>query len=452
MKKITILYILLTVFFISCEKFIEETPKGSLIPKTIDDMGMILANETEINVGFGNTLGYSNDVKGLDALALGYTQADINALNFADYLYGANENDIDWNRLYHSISLCNFVTDNIDEAPEGIDGLYTREEIKGSALFHRAYTYFLLVNEYAKHYDPATAATDKGIPLLLHLDVNLVAQRATIQEIYDQIIKDAATATGLLPGDAELSYTPTKPAAHALLANAYLYMGKYTESWQQAVMVTQDKTLKDYNTVSRKVLLDPRNGFNNLDPLEWKREENLYQREHWGMFRNLLFVTDTLVNSYDPANDLRYQLFITNRLFGTNSIWGNDRNSGISLGDVYITEAEARVRDNSVPVADVLDVLNRFIRSRYKTGYTDITETDRAVLKQRIIEERRKEMAYRGFRLFDIKRLLVQDNHQEAISNSFGGQTSTLPAGSNKLVMPIPINVIEKTNMEQNPR
>src|SRR5688572_13267295 len=134
--------ILPVIMLASCEKFIEETPKGSLIPKTVDDLGMVMANESEINVGIGNTLAFSNDIRPMDQLALGYNQADINAVKFADYIYGTNENDLDWNRLYHSISLCNFVAENIDEAPEGVDGLHDRNVVKGNALFHRAYSYF----------------------------------------------------------------------------------------------------------------------------------------------------------------------------------------------------------------------------------------------------------------------------------------------------------------------
>lgn len=453
MKKLyNILGLLVALAFASCEDFIEEAPKGSLIPKTVDDLGMILANHDEINVGFGNTLAFSNDVTGLENLVLGYTQADLNALRFADYLYGTNENDIDWNRLYHSISLCNFVASNIDEAPEGVDGLHRREWVKGNALFHRAYSYFILVNEYARHYDPATATTDLGVPLLLELDINAVVKRATVSEVYEQIIKDAMTARDLLPDDTQYAFNATRPAANALLATVYLYMGRFTDAWQAAEQVTAVKQLKDYNTVTRLVATDPRGGFNNLDPLIWKREENLYHREHWGMFRNQLFLTDNLANSYDKVNDLRYSLFMTTRLFNVHSAWGVDRNSGISLGDVYLTEAEAKVRDNNVPVADVLAILNKFIRSRYRPTYPDISETDRAALKQRILDERRKEFAFRGMRLFEIKRLAVQDNYQEDLVSIFEGQTYTIPAGGNKMVLPIPLNVIDKSKIQQNPR
>jgi starch-binding outer membrane protein, SusD/RagB family len=444
--------ILIVLLTISCRKFIEETPKGSLIPKTVDEMGMILANETEINVGIGNTLAFSNDLLPVDALAAGYSQADINAIRFTDYIYGANENDNDWNRLYHSISLCNFVADNIDNAPGGVDHLHDRNTVKGNALFHRAYSYFLLVNEYAQHYNPTSTATDKGVPLLLHLDINLTATRATVKEVYDQMISDVQQAADLLPSTSPFSFNATKTAARSLLANIYLHQGKFAEAWQTAQTVTQVMNLKDYNTVFRNTTTDPRNGFINLDPMEWKREETIYHREHVGMLRNLLFITNDLLNTYDKINDRRYILFLTTRVLNIHSAWGVDRNSGISLGDIYLVEAEARVRDTNTSVADALVVLNKFIRSRYKTGYPAIVTTDRMVLKQRILEERRKEFAYRGLRLFEIKRLAVQDNRQETIFNFFGGNTYTIAPGGNKTVLPIPLNVIAKSNMEQNPR
>ncbi len=170
------------------------------------------------------------------------------------------------------------------------------------------------------------------------------------------------------------------------------------------------------------------------------------------MMRNLLFITPALEATYDKVNDLRFTLFHTTRLLYVQSALCLNRNSGIVLGDVFLTEAEARARDNNVPVQDVLTVLNKFIRSRYKSGYPEITETDRAILKERILSERRKEFAYRAMRLFDIKRIAVQDNVQEELVSVFGGVTYTIPAGGNKMIMPIPLNVVNKSNVEQNPR
>lgn len=36
----------------------------------------------------------------------------------------------------------------------------------------RAFEYLTLVNAYANHYDPSTAATDPGVPLMLDKNIN----------------------------------------------------------------------------------------------------------------------------------------------------------------------------------------------------------------------------------------------------------------------------------------
>ncbi len=453
MKATKYIYLLLlSLAAAACGKFIEDTPKGSLIPRTVDDMGMILDNTTEIIPGMANTIGYSNDIKGLDNLVTGYTQADINAATFKDFLYGQNENDGDWNRIYHSIYLCNFIVNNIQDAPEGVDKLHNRNYVSGGALFHRAYSYFLLVNAYAKHYNPASAGVDPGVPLLLNPDINAVVDRATVQAVYNQIIQDVQQAAEQLPLSAEFSFRPTRYSAYALLATVYLYQGRFTESWKEAEKVTAIKNIKDYNTVTRNVATDPRSGFKGLDAMEWKREDVLYYRETKGMFRNFYFITNDFLNSYDKTNDLRFLLFLTNAVQATYGAWGMDKTTGILTGDVYLTEAEAKLRDMNVPVTQALTLLNKFIDARYKTAYPDITITDRTQLKQRVLAERRKEFAYRGMRLFDIKRLQVQDNVQENLVSVFQSQTFTIPSGTGKTIMPIPLNVIAKSNIEQNPR
>lgn len=63
----------------------------------------------------------------------------------------------------------------------------------------RAFEYLTLVNAYANHYDPSTAATDPGVPLMLDkISINNL-QRATVQEVYDQIKADLDEAAPNLP-------------------------------------------------------------------------------------------------------------------------------------------------------------------------------------------------------------------------------------------------------------
>ena len=55
---------------------------------------------------------------------------------------------------------------------------------------------------YAKAYNPATAATDGGVPYMLEdFPINELAEKKTVQEVYDLILSDldAAFALNSLP-------------------------------------------------------------------------------------------------------------------------------------------------------------------------------------------------------------------------------------------------------------
>ena len=56
MKKYILL--LITLFSLSaCQDFLDETPKGTLIPKTVNDFGMILDNYSYDNyIAYGQSL------------------------------------------------------------------------------------------------------------------------------------------------------------------------------------------------------------------------------------------------------------------------------------------------------------------------------------------------------------------------------------------------------------
>ena len=97
----------------------------------------------------------------------------------------------------------------------------------------RAFEYLTLVNAYANHYDPSTAATDPGVPLMLDKNINKTnLQRATVQEVYDQIKADLDEAAPNLPEKPVLNaYRASKPVGYGMLARMYLYMGDYKKSF-----------------------------------------------------------------------------------------------------------------------------------------------------------------------------------------------------------------------------
>jgi len=104
-----------------------------------------------------------------------------------------------WSSLYSGITnvnvaLAGFETLELEDAGE----IAQLEVFKADAHFARAYYYYQLIIRYANDYDPATAGTDLGVPLLLEYDVNALPARATVQQVYNQILIDLqAASTGL---------------------------------------------------------------------------------------------------------------------------------------------------------------------------------------------------------------------------------------------------------------
>lgn len=103
-----------------------------------------------------------------------------------------------------------------------------KKNLKGQALFLRAYAYFELVryfNTAPLHLTPVTVRQEAALPL------------ATAAELYAQIEKDALEATtSLLPKSTQEAGRATSGAAKTLLANVYINQKK----WAQAEPLLKD--------------------------------------------------------------------------------------------------------------------------------------------------------------------------------------------------------------------
>ena len=98
---------------------------------------------------------------------------------------------------------------------------------KGELLFLRAYSYYCLVNLFAKQY--VLGRDNPGVPLVLDAN-NDNTNTATVGEVYDQIVSDLNMAASLMEGQ-EVSNKgqASAVAAKALLSRVYLYMEKNQE-------------------------------------------------------------------------------------------------------------------------------------------------------------------------------------------------------------------------------
>ncbi|MCE7039302.1 RagB/SusD family nutrient uptake outer membrane protein [Dyadobacter sp. CY312] len=113
----------------------------------------------------------------------------------------------------------------------------SKSNLKGQALFLRAFAYFDLVRIFGKvpmHLIPVTGREDAALPL------------STTDELYKQIEKDALEAISLLPNKAKQEAgRVTSGAAKTLLANLYLTQKK----WAQVQPLMEDVVKNDGYTL-----------------------------------------------------------------------------------------------------------------------------------------------------------------------------------------------------------
>jgi len=93
---------------------------------------------------------------------------------------------------------CNKIIAEVDGSSGGPDSL--KVELKAEAMATRAWLNFEFINFYAKPYVASTAATDPGFPIIDKPNIAASGYtRATVQAVYDFMIKDLTTAITSLP-------------------------------------------------------------------------------------------------------------------------------------------------------------------------------------------------------------------------------------------------------------
>jgi hypothetical protein len=143
-----------------------------------------------------------------------------------------------WAGYYGALANVNNFLDNVNKitvttasAEEAAEERELLNNYVGDAHFLRAYYYYQLVKRYAKDYDPATAATDLGVPLVLHYELYGQPSRSTVEEVYSQIIADLTAAKSLITTEGVLgSDRITKDCITALEASVYLSVHRYQDA------------------------------------------------------------------------------------------------------------------------------------------------------------------------------------------------------------------------------
>jgi starch-binding outer membrane protein, SusD/RagB family len=446
----------------SCSKsFVDKSPLGNVSTSEALSTPQLLQSDL---IGLYSEL-RNVDQYGRDFPVIGDLMADntfLEARNTGRYVYqfAYTVPTIDnvtlsmWQNSYNGILDANQI---IDAQVTGADA------VKSQAYAIRALLYFKLVNIFAQPY--TLDSTGVGVPLVLHYDVTAAPGRSSVAAVYKQIVSDLQTALVSAP-DYVNSVFLSRYSIEGLLARVYMYMGDYTDALNSAVDVingspftlVQPGAFKAFwadpniHTDAVEVMFEidcdaiNNNGFDDLGGIYI----NGYQDIYCSLQLAQLFT----------ATDVRSQLLIYGITKGGSNAYlvnkypnaeNTDRDNPkvIRLAEVYLIAAEsaARLGDNTDALVFVNDLAQ--LRDPSFTGYTDAGPA----LIADIIQERRKELAFEGDRLYDMQRCGL-DINRGTNQGAAAGDGLSIPFPNFFRVAPIPEQEILRNSAistEQNP-
>lgn len=427
----------------SCKKYLDKKPIiTQVVPHTLADLQALLDNNNKINGRTTDLIGILDD----DYYVIPDDYNNSTEEERLNYIWDKQAYYKEgWNTPYQgSIYYSNVILDVLPNISSSAKDSTLYNTIKGSALFHRAFSFFQIAQLFCNPYT-TTANTDPGIVLRLTSAIEATSSRSTVQQTYDQIINDLNKAIDLLPSTTKYTTTPTKAAAYGMLARVYLSMRDYANAGIYANLCLQiNSNLMDFNTISA--------------PIERFNKETIFY--HYCMAVSAILyptyakIDTTLYASYDN-DDLRKTVFFyedngSAYFQGSYDLDNSQVFDGIITDEMYLIRAEcfARAGNTASAMAD----LNTLLESRWTSGafipYSASNATD--ALKQ-ILTERRKELIGRGLRWSDLRRFNVEGANI-TLKRVLDNNTYTLPPNDNRWVLLIPSDVITRTGMQQNPR
>ncbi|GAO45250.1 RagB/SusD family nutrient uptake outer membrane protein [Flavihumibacter petaseus] len=437
-KHPVIITIVSCMMFFSCnkDKFLSAKPDSFLVvPSTLEDCERILDDDRTMNGENGKGLYPSvhwiqSDEVVLDDVLMPYLTVD----DLAQYSF---EKDPfvtgtckDWDTPYRIVFYSNMVLDLLKKITPAPMDQEKYDAIKGNALFHRAFMYYALLQVFAKPFEQSSATDDPGIVLRVSSDINEKIGRVTVNECYQLIASDLGLALKLLPVVPEFKTRGSKTAVYALLARMNLSMrnyqmaGKYADS---SLLLNGD--LIDFNSVTGMTRFNDEVVFHSI--LSWSifRSAGINPE-----LKDLYLDGDLRIGSLWFDESERGTLFKGGYSGSASSF------AGLANDEVYLIRAECRVRSGNIEGA--LEDLNTLLFKRYQVGkFSGISEADPVKLLDIILQERRKELVYRGTRSEDIRRLNLE-GRGISVSHYVNGVSKVLPPNSLLSIYPIPQSVI----------
>ena len=372
-----------------------------------------------------------------------------------------------WDSPYFVINATNNIINKITEGDFDKEEANEKQinQLKGEALFVRALCYFDLCRLFAHHYGIEDASVAPGadgngghwgVPIILKSDISNYPQRSTVKDVYKQIISDLRSAENLLVFDRGKNFA-SKNAARALLARVYYYREDLDSAsiYAQKVINTGEYSLADGKAEIVNYWIEEE-----ADETIFQVYSNSTESHYAGAaglvglynlddaYYSDLVITQSLFNLYDTAVDHRGKLFIIDKnneirtkkflkKTGATNVYESNIKV-LRVAEMYLIAIEANIDNN---YSEALEMYNDFIETRGLPSVNTLSKTQ-------LLQERRKELAFEGHRLFDLAKAKANNVRSENNAKPL----VTYP--SHLYVLPIPNYEIERNNnisKQQNP-
>jgi hypothetical protein len=366
------------------------------------------------------------------------------------WTYTSADQDLDatWIDIYEVIKRANVILSQIDELQVDPDQEELKNDIKGEALAIRAMAHLDLYRIYGQRFDESSLA----VPYVTDPGIFNTPSRATGPELLSNIEADLLEARDLLIDDGDL-FRASVPMVNGMLTR----MAVWGEDWDKAI------TYGEATLNGAPELADDATYVSMFDENELAGE-NIFKvaivagnkanigNNFWvpSLEAAYFLAAEDLTSLYDTT-DVRMEVnfriengdqVVVNKYPGPESNPGICDAKALRTSEVMLNLAEAHYfAGNEDQARDYLDA----VRAARIDNYTSLGESGDNLIAA-IMQEKRKELAFEGFRFYDIKRW-----REDIIRMDCTSVNCELLSDNFRMIYPIPQSeVFANDNITQN--
>ncbi|MFY0605657.1 MAG: RagB/SusD family nutrient uptake outer membrane protein [Cyclobacteriaceae bacterium] len=488
--RITALGFAMSFGMTACDDFLDEVPDNRVSLDDLDKAAQLLTNAySSASPAFTEWM--SDNVQFTTGVNIRQNHQQLYA--WEDVTSGDGEQDTPnyfWNETYGAIAHANEVLKVIDELQISEEDEERKDAIEAEALLTRAYGHFMLVNMFGPDYgvDPS----GDGVPYVKEPETTFIAtyERESVRKVYGEVeddLRDGLRKVSDSYYNNSGKYHFNTNAALAFASRYYLWKGDFARCIDYSSQLlgenpgtyVRDLTSQEFQNAKSSITGYPQLYSSPDLPsnILLMRKYSLIQSPRFGHgptseFYGDLFGTSPFPGTTDERENpafvkgdnallpVRYENLFQRSSLNSNVGFLYHVALSFTGEEVLLNRAEAYAIQNDLDAC--LADLQVFVSKRYSGASTELTFdrlrsffgadndpsfTDRLILLNYIIFERRKEFIMQGMRWFDIKRFGFGVTHDLA-----DGSTIELEPNDPRMALQIPESAIEVGGLEPNDR